>query len=132
MPILPNGCLLDRPTKDLVYDTLLDGEVPCYGCPKSAECPESLEGNLEAAAALMGEDVESIAESVEGITKCPRCGGVTTVQWSSEPVQSRVAGLGDPPKLGKRIWRCWKSVSGWGHPRKCNWSCVKYVDRALA
>ena len=132
MPILPTECLLDRPTKDLIYDTLLEGEVPCYGCPKSRECPESLEGNLEAAAVLMGEDMAVLAEGVEGIIKCPRCGSVATVQWATEPVQSRVAGIGAPERPGKRIWWCFEEQSAWpGGTRKCNWSNVKYAGKAL-
>lgn len=132
MPILPTECLLDRPTKDLVYDTHHDGEVPCYGCPKSRECPESLEGNLEAAAALMGEDMAALFADDDGAFKCERCGAAATVRWLTEPVQSRSAGIGEPAKPGKRVWVCQNELTDWtGRPRKCNWSRVRYADRSL-
>lgn len=79
MPILPNGCLLLRAERDVVYATHRDGEVPCLGCPRRVGCPASVADEFRVAAAL----APGGALAVGAYRICPRCGGGVS-EWRIE------------------------------------------------
>jgi len=81
--VFPDDCYLSRRERLIFLDTMLEGEIPCFGCPVPA-C--QAKADLMAAITLSGGGVSDF-QSV----KCPRCGGRVR-EW-------RVDGM-------SRVWRC--------------------------
>lgn len=128
MQVLPADCRLDRPTKEVVYETLLENEVPCYGCPKAEGCEARLDGGFETAAVLMGEDAAELARTEGVVAVCPRCGSTDSIAWAAEVTAVDLPHGSD--RAGKRAWKCHGRTMG--SRRQCNWSRVEYAGKARA
>lgn len=79
MPILPNGCLLIRAEREVVYATLYIDEVPCLGCPRRKGCPASVVDEFRVAQSLAPPGAIAVGAG----RTCPRC-GEAAIEWRIE------------------------------------------------
>lgn len=79
MPILPNGCLLPREEREVVYATLSTDEVPCLGCPRRRGCPASVADEFRVARSLAPPGTIRTGAG----RSCPRCGS-DVFEWRIE------------------------------------------------